>query len=68
MNPLKAIREKCIDCCCGNMAEVKRCTAEDCPLWRFRFGTNPDRKKRELTEQQKQAMIARLAEARERNK
>ena len=66
MNPLKVIRLKCLDCCCGSPAEVSKCTAERCPLWRYRFGTNPDRKKRELTEQQKAAMIERLAKARER--
>lgn len=34
----KAIRLKCIDCCCGNMAEVRRCPSEQCPLWRYRMG------------------------------
>ena len=34
----KAIRLKCIDCCGGNMAEVRKCPAEHCPLWRFRMG------------------------------
>lgn len=34
----KAIRMKCIDCCCGNMAEVRRCPAINCPLWRYRMG------------------------------
>ena len=34
----KAIRLKCIDCCCGNTAEVRKCPAEKCPLWRFRMG------------------------------
>lgn len=34
----KAIRLKCIDCCCGNMAEVRRCPSENCPLWRYRMG------------------------------
>ena len=34
----KAIRLKCIDCCCGNMAEVRRCPATNCPLWRYRMG------------------------------
>ncbi len=24
-NPLKAIREKCIDCCCGDTSEVRKC-------------------------------------------
>lgn len=34
----KAIRLKCIDCCGGNMAEVRKCPAEHCPLWRYRMG------------------------------
>ena len=34
----KAIRLKCIDCCCGNMAEVRKCPAISCPLWRYRMG------------------------------
>lgn len=34
----KAIRLKCIDCCCGNMAEVRKCPATSCPLWRYRMG------------------------------
>ena len=34
----KAIRLKCIDCCCGNTAEVRKCPATHCPLWRFRMG------------------------------
>lgn len=34
----KAIRLKCIDCCCGNTAEVRKCPAEHCPLWRYRMG------------------------------
>lgn len=34
----KAIRLKCLDCCCGNSAEVRRCPAEHCPLWRYRMG------------------------------
>jgi hypothetical protein len=39
--PLKAIREKCKDCCCGNLAEVRRCTIQDCSLWPWRFGRRP---------------------------
>lgn len=33
----KAIRMKCLDCCCGNMAEVRKCPATNCPLWRYRM-------------------------------
>jgi len=35
----QAIRAKCLDCCGGSRAEVKRCANEDCPLWPYRLGT-----------------------------
>ena len=38
INRSKAIRMKCLDCCCDNMAEVRKCPATNCPLWRFRMG------------------------------
>ena len=34
----KAIRLKCLDCCAGNSAEVRRCDLKRCPLWRYRMG------------------------------
>ena len=34
----QAIRAKCLDCCCGHQCEIRRCTATNCPLWRFRLG------------------------------
>ena len=34
----KAIRLKCLDCCCGSAYEVRLCPARQCPLWRFRLG------------------------------
>ncbi len=43
MTPLKAIREKCIDCMCGSMTEVRLCTCESCSLYPYRFGHNPSR-------------------------
>lgn len=64
MTPIKAIRLKCIDCCCGSAAEVKFCPAYNCPLHDFRFGKNPFRKKREYTEEQKATMAERLVNAR----
>jgi hypothetical protein len=39
---LKAIRHKCIDCCCGQIAEVKLCTVQRCELWPFRLGMDPN--------------------------
>lgn len=35
----KAIRLKCLDCCCGNSAEVRQYPATNCPLWRYRMGS-----------------------------
>lgn len=34
----KAIRAKCLDCCCGNSAEVRKCPIAWCPLWIYRMG------------------------------
>ncbi len=39
--PLKAIRDKCLDCCNGQKKEVKLCPIEDCPLWEYRTGHRP---------------------------
>lgn len=66
-NPVKAIREKCLDCCCGSTVEIKECTVETCPIYPFRFGKNPFRQKRELSEEQKKVIGDRLREARESN-
>lgn len=66
-NPVKAIREKCLDCCCGSTLEVKECTVETCPIYPFRLGKNPFRQKREMSEEQKQAVRDRLREARKNN-
>jgi hypothetical protein len=64
-NALKAIRERCLDCCCQQPSEVRKCTAVECPSWPFRMGTNPFREKRVLSPEQKQEMVERLARARE---
>ena len=64
-NPLKALRARCLDCCCGNAAEVRKCTAVACPSWPFRLGVNPFREKRVLSLEQKQAAAERLARARQ---
>ncbi|WP_313349350.1 hypothetical protein [Paracoccus sp. (in: a-proteobacteria)] len=38
---MKAIRAKCLDCCGGNAAEVRKCVIPDCPLWPLRMGKQP---------------------------
>ena len=55
---LKAIRLKCLDCCCDSAYEVKLCPCEKCPLHPFRFGKNPYRSKKEYTEEQLEKMRA----------
>ena len=62
-SPIKAIRAKCLDCCCGQRDEVKLCPAKDCPLWPFRMGKNPNRSKN-MTDEQRLAAKERLAKAR----
>ena len=62
-SPLKAIKAKCLDCCCGDRSEVKECPSKDCPLWQFRLGKNPNRAK-SMSEEQRKAASERLAKAR----
>lgn len=65
-SPQKAIREFCLGCVGYSAHEVKMCPSVKCPLYPFRFGKNPFKKKRELTEEQRAAAIERLAKIRER--
>lgn len=57
INRSKAIRLKCLDCSGDNMAEVRKCPATNCPLWRYRMGKEendelkPIRKKGEKTQE-----------------
>ena len=39
--PIKAIRKKCLDCCCGSRKEVRLCKVIECPLYPYRFGKRP---------------------------
>lgn len=41
MTPIKAIRAKCLDCCCGQFKAVRLCTCEKCPLYPYRYGKRP---------------------------
>ncbi len=64
ISPLKAIRLKCLDCCCGSSNEVKLCTIPRCPLYPFREGHNPNIAKREYTNEQRAALSAHLTQIR----
>lgn len=57
LTPIKAIRAKCLDCCCGSPVEVAECPCADCSLYAFRYGHNPNIK---LTDEQKRARTAHL--------
>ena len=50
LSPMKAIRAKCLDCCCGSVNEVRLCPCPDCSLYPYRFGKNPNIR---LTDEQK---------------
>lgn len=41
LTPMKAIRAKCLDCCCGQINEVRQCTVKNCPLYTYRMGHRP---------------------------
>ncbi len=49
MNPLRAVREKCLDCSCQQPIERKECTVTTCALYAFRMGVNPYRAKRVMS-------------------
>lgn len=57
LTPIKAIRAKCLDCCCDSQSEVKNCTIERCPLWPYRMGRNPYRPKLSVEEKERRAAI-----------
>ena len=57
LTPIKAIRAKCLECSCGNNAEVRECVIPSCPLYPYRMGKNPYIK---LSEERKAKMTANL--------
>ena len=58
-NPVKAIREHCIECMGGRESEghlkrITECASSNCALFDFRFGTNPHHKQILTGEQRKE--------------
>jgi len=39
--PIKAIREKCLDCSCGQYKEIRLCPVINCALYPYRMGVRP---------------------------
>jgi hypothetical protein len=66
-NPLKALRARCLDCCCDQPSEVRKCVSVECPNWPFRMGANPYRQKRTLSPEHKERMVERLTGANRRS-
>lgn len=69
LSPLRSIRAKCLDCCCGSSNEVKACpcdgvNGELCPLYQYRLGHNPNRTPRQYTDEERQAIAERLSQYR----
>ena len=58
-NVLRAIRLKCYDCSSYQSNEVRDCIVNNCPLYPFRLGKNPFRKK-ELTEEKRNELRERF--------
>ena len=58
-NVLRAIKLKCLDCSTYNINEIKECPVKNCPLFPFRLGKNPFRK-RELSEEERTKLSERM--------
>lgn len=41
LTPMRAIRKKCLDCCVGQIVEVRECKVKSCPLYAYRMGKRP---------------------------
>ena len=59
-SPLKAIREKCIECAGGRAESLAKCNMINCPLWDYRFGTNPYKEERVITPEEREEIRRRL--------
>lgn len=62
-SPVKAIRKFCEGCYCGQLSgecSVQQCVSKNrCPLWPFRFASNPFNIKK-MSDEQRQAASERM--------
>ena len=58
-NVMRAIKLKCLDCSTYNINEIKECPVKNCPLYPFRLGKNPFRK-REISEEERNKLSERM--------
>lgn len=66
-NVLRAIKLKCLDCSTYNILEIKECPVKNCPLYPFRLGNNPFRKKKELSEEERTKLSERMKNLKRNN-
>ena len=66
LTPMKAIRAYCLNCGGSSPKEVRLCPCPECPLFEFRFGKNPQRKKRTFSPEERKRIGKRLALSREK--
>ena len=66
-NVLRAIKLKCLDCSTYNINEIKECPVKNCPLYPFRLGKNPFRKKKELSEEERNKLSERMKNIKRNN-
>lgn len=50
LTPIKAIRQHCKECCCGQVKEIKLCSIKECPLHPYRMGRRPKQEDIQLNE------------------
>lgn len=41
--PIRAIREKCLDCTCDQIKEIRECPTTECSLWPYRMAKRPSK-------------------------
>ena len=59
-NPVIVMRLFCLECCGQSRSEVRKCPNTNCRLYPYRMGTNPYRKHRVLSLEEKSELVSRL--------
>ena len=44
LTPVKAIKKHCLECSGNSKKELRECVINNCPLYPYRMGKNPNRK------------------------
>ena len=65
---LKVIRQKCLECTMDQKKEIAECPIERCPLWPYRFATDPHKPDGQISPAQKASLEAGRAKANSESK